>query len=92
MSKNLTVDDIIKKFGENPKCYLTGDLIDINKTRTYEFDHIIPKSRGGENTLDNLGICTKTANRIKHDMTPDELINQCKKILEHNGFKVNKQS
>ena len=85
---NFTVEDVIAKIGENPKCYLTGDMIDINSPRTYHFDHIIPRSRGGTNTLDNLGICTKRANLSKNDMTKDEYIEHCKKVLLHNGYKV----
>ncbi len=81
-----TTEDIINKFGENPKCYITGDDIDIYSPRTYNFDHIIPRSRGGDNTIDNLGICTKQANQAKHDMTPEELIEFCKKVLEHNNL------
>lgn len=87
---NITIDNIIQRFGENPKCYLTGELIDIYQPRTYHFDHIIPRSRGGQNTLDNLGICTKRANKSKDDMTPDEFINLCKIILEYNGYKIEK--
>ncbi len=87
-----SVDDVIKKFGENPKCYLTGQPIDIYKPRSYNFDHIIPRSRGGDNSIDNLGICTKKANQAKNDMTPDEFINLCKQVLEHHGYKVTKLS
>lgn len=85
---NFTYQDVLNKFGEHPKCYLTGEEIDIYKPRTYNFDHIIPSSRGGQSTLDNLGICTKQANQAKSDMTPDEFIYFCKKILEYNGFNV----
>lgn len=85
---NFTVEDIINKFGENPICYLTGLPINTNKSSSYHFDHIIPVSRGGTSDLDNLGICTKQANQAKSDMTPDELINLCKLILEHHGYKV----
>lgn len=77
-----TIEDVINKFGENPRCYLTGDPIDINKPRTYSFDHIIPRSRGGQNTLENLGLCTRAANSAKSDMTPDELVALCKKIIK----------
>lgn len=86
-----TVDDVIKKFGNNPICYLTGKEIDIYKSRSYSFDHIIPVSRGGDNSLDNLGVCTRTVNQAKYDMTPDEFINLCKQVLEHNGYDVNKK-
>ena len=80
-----TVNDVFKKFGETPKCYLTGDDIDLNRPRTYQFDHIIPRSRGGSNDIDNLGICTKQANHSKSDMMMDEYLNHCKKVLLHHG-------
>lgn len=86
--KEFTVDDIINKFGENPKCYLTGEDIDIYKPNTYHFDHIIPRSKGGPSTIDNLGICTKQANQAKTNMTPDELIQFCKNVLSYNGYEV----
>lgn len=86
--KSFTIQDIIAKFGEKPKCYLTGIEIDIYETHTYEFDHIIPRSRGGQNTLDNLGIVIKRANQAKNNMTPDEFKNLCKLILEHDGYQV----
>lgn len=85
---NFTVDDVIEKFGENPTCYLTGEPINIQKPSTYQFDHLIPKSRGGDNSLDNLGICTKQANLSKSNMTPDEFYHFCKRILEHQGYTV----
>jgi CRISPR/Cas system Type II protein with McrA/HNH and RuvC-like nuclease domain len=85
-----TIEDVIQKFGQSPTCYLTGEPIDISKPRTYHFDHIIPRSRGGDNSIDNLGICSKKANQSKQDMTPDEFVNLCKQVLEHNGYQVSK--
>ena len=82
---SFTVQDVLDKAGPNPTCYLTGQPIDINQPRTYNFDHIIPVSKGGQNTLDNLGICTKKANESKTDMTPDEFIAFCKLVVEHNS-------
>lgn len=90
MKPQFTLDDVIQKFGANPTCYLTGKPIDIHKPRTYEFDHIIPRSRGGDNSLDNLGLCSKQANQSKRDMTPDEFINLCKQVLENSGYTVAK--
>lgn len=81
-----TLDEVKNKIGENPKCYLTGEQIDLSQPKTYQFDHIIPTSRGGDNSLNNLGICTKLANRAKTDMTPEELIDFCKKVLIHHGY------
>jgi 5-methylcytosine-specific restriction endonuclease McrA len=89
-SMPFSVEDVLKKLGDNPTCYLTGEQIDLSKPNTYQFDHIIPRSRGGTNELDNLGLCSKSANRVKSDMTPDELINLCKVILQHQGYTIQK--
>lgn len=86
-----TIQDVLNKFGNNPKCYITGDDIDISKPRTYHFDHIIPTSRGGDNSLDNLGLATRNANQSKYDLTLDEYIHLCKRVLENNGYMVQKQ-
>ncbi len=85
-----TAEDVYQKFGTNPICYLTGEDIDLNRPRTYHFDHIIPKSRGGSNNIDNLGIATKQANQSKFDMTHDEYLELCKRVLRHHGFSVDK--
>jgi len=82
VSKNFSVKDVIKKIGPNPRCYLTGKKIDINKPDTYHFDHIIPTSKGGTNDLDNLGICTKQANYAKNDLSIKELYKLCEAILK----------
>lgn len=86
-----TVDDVIKKYSDNPKCYLTGEQININMPNSYAFDHIVPRSRGGTNTLDNMGICTKKVNQSKTDLTKDEYIELCKKVLLNNGYRVEKE-
>lgn len=82
-----TPDDVINKFGLNPKCYLTGRNINLLDTKSYNFEHIIPVSRGGLSNLDNLGLACKDANIFKGSMTTDELINICKEILANNGYK-----
>jgi 5-methylcytosine-specific restriction endonuclease McrA len=35
-------------------------------------DHVVPKSRGGENTWLNLVTCCSSCNRTKDNKTPDE--------------------
>jgi len=80
--------DIINKLGDNPKCYLTGREINLNETSSYHFDHITPASKGGGNSLDNLGLLCKEVNLMKHNFSVDELLGLCKEILEYNGYEV----
>jgi len=82
--------DLLEKVGKNPTCYLTGESLDLEDTYNYHTDHIIPKSRGGDNSLENCGLATKIANEMKGDQTVDELIRNCKKLLEHQGYIVSK--
>ena len=77
--------DVIEKHGGSPVCYLTGTPIDYNNPSSYHFDHIVPRSKGGENTLDNLGLATAQANRMKGDMSLEELLDMCEKVLRHHG-------
>lgn len=82
--------DLLEKIGDNPKCYLTGDVIDLNNPSSYNLDHKIPVSKGGDNSLENCGLASKRANQAKTDMTPEELFAFCKKVLEYNGYIVTK--
>lgn len=83
ISQNYTTKDVLEKFGDNPVCYLTGTPIDLNKPETYQFDHIIPASKGGTNDLSNLGICIRAANYAKNDLDLEELYILCENILSH---------
>ena len=68
------------------RCYLTGDKIDILDNSSYEFDHIIPKSKGGTGSISNLGLCTRNANQSKSDMELREYIDLCEKVVKtHRG-------
>lgn len=82
---SFTYLDVVDKFKDRSHCYLTGEPIDLSNPRSYEFDHIIPRSRGGSNTFDNLEITTREANRLKGNLTLDELLTLCEKILAHHG-------
>lgn len=84
----LSVNDVIKKFGENPICYLTGKKIDIYKSKTYHFDHIVPRSKGGNSDIDNLGLTTKEANVAKSNLTLSEFVQLCKDVLENFGYQI----
>lgn len=87
---DFTTDDLLKKIGDNPTCYLTGRPINLLKTREYHLDHIIPTAKGGKNTLDNLGLACKEANFAKNDLLLEDFIKLCKDVLTNNGYKVEK--
>lgn len=81
---DITVDEALEFFGDFPTCYLTGEPIDLERPSTYTLDHKIPHTRGGTNTLDNMGLCTMKANMAKGDMTPEEFIEFCKTVVDFN--------
>jgi 5-methylcytosine-specific restriction endonuclease McrA len=65
-------------------CALTGQrLTRLNS----EVDHIIPFSKGGEVSKENLRWVLKSVNRAKQTMTDAELITLCKQIVEFNEAK-----
>lgn len=80
---SFTFEDLQSKVGENPTCYLTGVPIDLQDPLSYELDHIVPRSKGGTNTLDNLGLASKQANRAKGNMGLDEFIALCAAVTNH---------
>lgn len=75
--------------GTKTKCYLTGHEINI-ETDDYQLDHIVPVSKGGDNKLTNMGIVVPAVNKMKSDLTVEELFYWCKEILQYNGYKVEK--
>ena len=87
-SKDISNDEFINHFSNQKTCYLTGDKININDVSTYELDHKLPPNKGGTNDINNMGLCTKEANRSKNDLAIKEYIELCKKVLIHNGYSV----
>lgn len=86
--QNIKLQDVLDKFGPNPKCYLTGDSIDLNDASKFAFDHIHPASRGGPSTLDNLGLTSPITNMSKTNQTVEEYLELCAKVLRNFGYKV----
>ena len=83
--------DVLNKYNNQltVQCYLTGDMIDLT-TDDFAFDHIIPISRGGDCSLNNLAITTYVANQAKSSMTEDEFVELCLKVVKHHGYRVEK--
>jgi len=62
------------------KCGLTTDVLSLEND--IELDHIIPTSRSGTNDISNVRWVTKEANRLKQNLTDNELKELCNKILQ----------
>ncbi|NDD54008.1 hypothetical protein EBZ39_09045 [bacterium] len=76
------VKQLIKKLGSNPVCYLTGRPINLDEGKSYHLDHILPKSKGGDNSLENCGLACRAANQAKTDMTLDEFVQLCAEVIK----------
>ena len=90
IKQTFVLEDVINKFGIDTICYLSGEKINLYENN-YSFDHIFPSSKGGDNSLENLGITHEVINRMKSDLTVDELLEWCQKILRHNNYIVVKK-
>jgi len=80
---NLNLTELTKKIGDNPRCYLTGDVINLNNPQEYSLDHIVPLTKGGQNTLENCGLISKNANVFKSDLLLEDVYRLCEKILRY---------
>jgi 5-methylcytosine-specific restriction endonuclease McrA len=88
MESQFGTEELKERIKNVTHCELSGRPIDISDASSWQLDHKIPVSRGGQNTLDNVAILRPETNYAKHNMTNEELIELCKDILTHNGYKV----
>jgi len=79
--QKFSLQDLVDKIGDNPTCYLTGRPIDLSDGRSYHLDHIVPISKGGDNSLNNCNIACKEANQAKHNLSKDEFIKLCQDVI-----------
>jgi len=84
VKQKFSLQELVDKIGDNPKCYLTGRPIDLSNGRSYHLDHIMPISNGGDNSLGNCAIACKEANQAKSNLSKDEFIQLCKQVIEYN--------
>jgi 5-methylcytosine-specific restriction endonuclease McrA len=88
---NFSFDDFLLKIGDEPKCYLSGEPINLYETKSYSIDHITPASKGGENKIENAGLISSSINKMKSDITVEEFLEKCIQVLEYNGYIVSKK-
>jgi 5-methylcytosine-specific restriction endonuclease McrA len=74
-----TEKQLIETYGSN--CYLCNEPIDLTLPRKGEGsmeslwpDHVIPTSRGGENTIRNVRPCHRKCNQDKFNLTYEEYL------------------
>lgn len=60
------------------RCAICGRYVSFTD---FTVDHIIPISKGGTNSMDNLQCACKTCNLIKQDILPDDLIDKLSEII-----------
>jgi len=51
------------------QCQYSGKKVKLDDA---DIDHIIPKSKGGTSTWENMVVCSKEINRLKGNRTPEE--------------------
>jgi hypothetical protein len=66
-----------EKFKDNLKCFYTGIPLSFNDKKSYSFDHFVAKSKGGEDNLSNLRICSREINYMKGALSYDQFIYLC---------------
>lgn len=75
---------------QNKRCIYTGNQIGLETifgpNPKYDIEHTIPRSRGGDSTMENLTLCDSRFNReVKKTKLPSELAN-ADEILLHVAF------
>lgn len=75
--KDFTFDDVVKKFGNQPCCALSGLPIDFQDSRTYELDHIVPVCDGGSGNLDNMQLVRPEINMMKACLHEETFVRLC---------------
>jgi 5-methylcytosine-specific restriction endonuclease McrA len=71
---------LIRKFNEQQgRCVYTGRALVFGVNA--EHDHVVPRSRGGSNLIENLFWSDGEINRAKGDRTPAEFLALCREVV-----------
>lgn len=87
---NFSLSDFKRHILNNPVCYISGEILDLNLNNTWQVDHIIPLSKGGKTTLDNIKPVSKKANKSKSDLLLKDFLKLCEQCLMYHGYKVSR--
>ena len=79
--RGLTWRDVRDWVGLPERCYLCGDKI--GSRDEAEIDHVIPLTQNGLTEATNLRWAHRRCNRMKHDLTLPQFIEQMHKMLTH---------
>lgn len=67
---------------QNYKCSMTGDKLEPDNCA---YDHIVPLSKGGTSLKNNLQAVVQQVNISKSDMTMEEFVTICAKVIIKRG-------
>ena len=67
---DLRQDKLYLYYTQFGKCMYSGDPIDLQDLNNYDIDHIFPRSKIKDDSLDNRVLCLKTYNEIKSNNYP----------------------
>jgi 5-methylcytosine-specific restriction endonuclease McrA len=88
-----TEKQLIETYGT--ECYICNESIDLTLPRQGEGsqyslwpDHIIPTSRGGENTIRNVRPCHRKCNQDKYNLTYEEYLDKKENDRRLNNIKI----
>ena len=82
-TNKITIEDVYNKFGRNPICYLTGQIMDFNDPNSYSLDHFIPISKGGDGDLNNMRITPPIINAMKTSILYEDFLIYCQTIVDY---------